>query len=111
MKLLQVRRSAGLVVQLVLPNLCASRKKLTNERTVEHFAECLLNRYEPGAIIQPHLDKPVWEHVICVSLGAPATMIFRHQEMGEERSVALPPRSMYVLVCLPRCDGLTKRKT
>src|SRR5579872_1627534 len=35
---------------------------------VEDFAECLVNRYEPGAIIQPHLDKPVWEHVIGVSL-------------------------------------------
>lgn len=65
--------------------------------TVEDFAECLLNRYEPGAIIQSHLDKPVWEHVIGVSLGTPATMIFRHQETGEERPVELSPRSMYVL--------------
>jgi alkylated DNA repair dioxygenase AlkB len=64
---------------------------------VEDFAECLLNRYEPGAIIQRHLDKPVWEHVIGVSLGAPATMIFCHPDSGEERPVFLPPRSMYVL--------------
>jgi DNA oxidative demethylase len=63
----------------------------------EDFAECLLNRYEPGAVIQPHLDKPVWEHVIGVSLGAPATMVFRHQDSGEERRVALPPRSIYQL--------------
>jgi alkylated DNA repair dioxygenase AlkB len=64
---------------------------------VEDFAECLLNRYEPGAIIQPHLDKLVWEHVIGVSLGAHATMIFRNEECGEERPVELSPRSMYVL--------------
>lgn len=63
----------------------------------DDFAECLLNRYEPGAIIQPHLDKSVWEHVVGISLGAPATMVFRHQDSGEERPVPLPPRSMYVL--------------
>ena len=63
----------------------------------EDFAECLLNRYEPGAVIQSHLDKPVWEHVIGVSLGAPATMVFRHQDSGEERRVALTPRSIYLL--------------
>lgn len=61
------------------------------------FAECLLNRYEPGAVIQPHLDKQVWEHVIGVSLGEPATMVFRHPDSGEERPVLLRPRSMYVL--------------
>ncbi|MBW8754507.1 MAG: alpha-ketoglutarate-dependent dioxygenase AlkB [Sphingomonadales bacterium] len=63
----------------------------------DDFAECLLNRYEPGAVIQPHCDKPVWEHVIGISLGAPATMVFRHQDSGEERPVALPPRSIYLL--------------
>lgn len=63
----------------------------------EDFAECLLNRYEPGAVIQPHLDKPVWEHVVGVSLGTAATMVFRHQDSGEERPVVLEPRSMYVL--------------
>ena len=61
------------------------------------FAECLLNRYGPGAVIQPHVDKPVWEHVIGVSLGTPATMVFRHPGSGEERPVELPPRSMYLL--------------
>jgi alkylated DNA repair dioxygenase AlkB len=61
------------------------------------FAECLLNRYEPGAVIQPHLDKPVWEHVVGVSLGVPTTMVFREPASGEERPVELPPRSIYVL--------------
>jgi DNA oxidative demethylase len=63
----------------------------------QDIAECLLNRYEPGAIIQPHLDKPVWDRVVGVSLGAPATMVFRHRDTGEELSVALLPRSAYLL--------------
>lgn len=63
----------------------------------DDFAECLLNRYEPGAVIQPHLDKPVWEHVVGISLGVPTTMVFREPTSGEERPVELPPRSLYVL--------------
>jgi alkylated DNA repair dioxygenase AlkB len=63
------------------------------------FAECLLNRYEPGAIIQPHFDKPCWEHVVGISLGSSATMVFRRETGGgwEEAPITLPPRSMYLL--------------
>jgi len=66
---------------------------------VEDLAECLLNRYEPGAVIQPHFDKPVWEHVVGVSLGASAMMDFRKEVDGgwEYDPVELPPRSMYLL--------------
>ena len=65
----------------------------------DDLSECLLNRYGPGAIIQPHLDKPVWEHVIGISLGAPATMQFRKQAQDgyEQVSIELPPRSIYLL--------------
>jgi alkylated DNA repair dioxygenase AlkB len=65
----------------------------------ESFAECLLNRYEPGAVIQPHLDKPVWEHVVGVSLGAETTMQFRRAVEGgyEHADAVLPPRSIYLL--------------
>lgn len=63
----------------------------------DDLAECLLNRYAPGAVIQPHCDKPVWEHVIGVSLGAATTMVFSHPDSGEERAVVLPPRSIYLL--------------
>lgn len=63
----------------------------------EDFAECLLNRYDDGAIIQSHLDKEVWDHVVGVSLGVPTTMVFRHSETGEERPITLQPRSVYVL--------------
>lgn len=63
------------------------------------LAECLLNRYEPGAIIQWHVDKPVWEHVVGVSLGAAAVMQFRKPTAdGYELACAeLLPRSMYLL--------------
>jgi alkylated DNA repair dioxygenase AlkB len=66
----------------------------------EDFAECLLNRYEPGAIIQPHFDKPCWEKVIGISLGAAVTMEFRRQvgdDDWEYAPIELPPRSMYLL--------------
>ena len=65
----------------------------------DQLAECLLNRYEPGAIIQPHLDKPVWEHVVGISLGTPTTMQFR-KEVGDvyaRAEIELAPRSMYLL--------------
>jgi len=63
------------------------------------IAQCLLNRYEPGAVIQWHFDKPVWEHVLGVSLGAPSTMHFR-RAAGDEfdfAAAALLPRSLYFL--------------
>lgn len=66
---------------------------------VDDIAECLLNRYEPGAIIQWHYDKPVFEHVIGVSLGDTATMQFR-KPVGDDYAPAeaeLPPRSIYLL--------------
>ena len=43
----------------------------------ESIVQCLFNRYEKGAEIPWHIDKPVWEHVIGISLGAPATLRFR----------------------------------
>lgn len=63
------------------------------------FAECLLNRYEPGAIIQSHVDKPVWEHVIGISLGSAVTMQLRRETADgyEYAPVELLPRSMYLL--------------
>lgn len=66
---------------------------------VGDLAECLLNRYDPGAVIQPHFDKPCWEHVVGISLGSAATMEFRREVDGawEQAPLELPPRSMYLL--------------
>lgn len=78
--------------------VCEKAATLAGVRPDE-LAECLLNRYEPGAIIQPHFDKPVWEHVIGISLGSAVTMEFcKDCAAGRERvTVELPPRSMYLL--------------
>jgi alkylated DNA repair protein (DNA oxidative demethylase) len=63
------------------------------------FAECLVNRYEAGAIIQPHRDKPVWELVIGISLGSAAMMRFsKPPELGgASLDIMIPPRSLYLM--------------
>lgn len=67
--------------------------------TPDDIAEILLNRYEQGAIIQPHFDKPVWDHVIGISLGASATMLFsrENESLDQALPVELAPRSIYLL--------------
>jgi alkylated DNA repair dioxygenase AlkB len=58
-----------------------------------------LIRYDPGAGIGWHRDRPVFEHVLGISLGAPATMRFRRRRPGgfDRASVLLMPRSIYHL--------------
>ena len=65
----------------------------------EEFVQALLIRYDPGAGIGWHRDRPVFEHVIGISLGAPATMRFRRRRPGGfDRACAfLVPRSIYHL--------------
>lgn len=59
----------------------------------------LLIRYDPGAGIGWHKDRPVFEHVVGISLGAPTVMTFRRREGSRFRRVKLPlePRSAYHL--------------
>lgn len=61
--------------------------------------QALLIRYDPGAGIGWHRDRPVYEDVIGISLGEPATMRFRRRrEDGFERASApLDPRAAYHL--------------
>jgi alkylated DNA repair protein (DNA oxidative demethylase) len=65
----------------------------------ESFVQCLLNRYERGADIAWHIDKPVWEHVVGISLGAPGIMRFRKEASGDYEfgAITLLPRSIYFL--------------
>ena len=65
----------------------------------DDLVQALLIRYDPGAGIGWHRDRPVFEHVIGVSLGAPATMRFRRRRPGgfDRSSVLLAPRSIYHL--------------
>ena len=66
----------------------------------------LLIRYDPGAGIGWHRDRPQFEHVVGVSLGAPSTMRFRRRadDRFERRSLPLPPRGIYHLQGAVRHD-------
>jgi alkylated DNA repair dioxygenase AlkB len=63
------------------------------------LVQALLIRYDPGAGIGWHRDRPVFEHVLGISLGASATMRFRRRKPGgfDRASVPLAPRSIYHL--------------
>jgi alkylated DNA repair dioxygenase AlkB len=65
----------------------------------DDLPQVLLIRYDPGAGIGWHRDRPVFEHVLGVSLGAAATMRFRRRKPSgfDRESVLLAPRSMYHL--------------
>ena len=65
----------------------------------DELVQALLIRYDPGAGIGWHRDRPVFEHVLGISLGAAATMRFRRRRPGgfDRRSAVLPPRSTYHL--------------
>ena len=57
-----------------------------------------VNEYKPGDVIRAHIDEPSAGKVITVlSLGSPATMVFKRKDPPDERaviSVVLPPRSV-----------------
>ena len=63
------------------------------------LVQALLIRYDTGAGIGWHRDRPVFEHVLGISLGAPATMRFRRRKPGgfDRASALLAPRSIYHL--------------
>lgn len=65
----------------------------------DELVQALLIRYDPGAGIGWHRDRPVFEHVVGVSLGVPAIMRFRRRRPGgfDRRGVPLTPRSIYHL--------------
>jgi alkylated DNA repair dioxygenase AlkB len=65
----------------------------------EALVQALVTRYDPGAVIGWHRDRPVFEHIIGISLGAPAKMRFRRRRAkGFDRAVMpLAPRSAYHL--------------
>ena len=65
----------------------------------DELAQALLIRYDPGAGIGWHRDRPVFEHILGISLGAPATMRFRRRRRGgfDRAAVFLGPRSVYHL--------------
>ena len=72
----------------------------------DEFVQALLIRYDPGAGIGWHRDRPVFDHIVGISLGAPATMRFRRRRPGGfgRASVLLAPRSIYHLTGEARHD-------
>jgi DNA oxidative demethylase len=69
------------------------------ERDPAAFVQGLLTRYDSGAGIGWHRDRPQYGEVLGLSLGAPCTMRLRRRTAGgfERRSVELPRRSLYLL--------------
>ena len=67
--------------------------------TPEAFAHVLLVRYDPGAGIGWHRDRPQFETVVGISLGSPATLRFRRRKVGgfDRANIEVLPRSAYVL--------------
>ncbi|MBB5710800.1 alpha-ketoglutarate-dependent dioxygenase AlkB [Sphingomonas xinjiangensis] len=63
------------------------------------LVQALLIQYDPGAGIGWHKDRPVFEHVVGISLGHAATMRFRRRRPGgfDRRTALLAPRSVYHL--------------
>ena len=63
------------------------------------LAQALLIRYDPGAGIGWHRDRPVFEHVVGISLGSAAAMRLRRRVEDGFRRATLPlaPRSVYHL--------------
>lgn len=65
----------------------------------DKLVQALVIRYDAGAGIGWHRDRPVFDQVVGISLGNAATMRFRRRTDNgfERRNVPLPPRSIYHL--------------
>lgn len=64
----------------------------------DRLIQALLIRYDPGAGIGWHRDRPIYEHVLGLSLGAACTMRFRRRraDRGFARATQpLAPRAAY----------------
>jgi DNA oxidative demethylase len=63
------------------------------------FVHVLLARYDPGAGIGWHRDRPVFGKVVGVSLNTPARLRFRRRKPGgfDRFSLDVEPRSAYLL--------------
>jgi alkylated DNA repair dioxygenase AlkB len=65
----------------------------------EGFVQALVARYDPGAGIGWHRDRDVFEQVVGISLGTPATLRFRQRlpSRFKRASIEIAPRSAYLL--------------
>jgi alkylated DNA repair protein (DNA oxidative demethylase) len=69
------------------------------ELTADELAHVLVTRYDPGAGIGWHRDRPLFERVVGISLLAPCTLRFRRRSAAGFERFSLPaaPRSAYAL--------------
>ena len=67
--------------------------------SADAFAHVLIARYDPGAGIGWHRDRPQFDRVVGISLGSTAVMRFRQRTPSGFRraNVQLEPRSAYLL--------------
>jgi len=72
----------------------------------QDLQQVLINKYEPGAPIGWHRDRPVFAEVVGVSLLAPCVFRLRRRtaEGFERVSLTLAPRSAYLLAGPSRTD-------
>jgi alkylated DNA repair dioxygenase AlkB len=72
----------------------------------DRFVHALVTRYDPGAPIGWHRDRPHFETVVGISLGSEAVLRFRKRQGAsfERFSLNLPPRSAYVLAGQARSE-------
>lgn len=81
--------------------LLAARDRLAPQvgRDPAAFEAALLIRYDPGAGIGWHRDRPQYGEVMGLSLSAPCVFRLRRRtERGfDRRKIELPPRSLYLL--------------
>lgn len=68
--------------------------------------QVLINKYEPGAPIGWHRDRPVFAEVVGISLGAPCVFRLRRRTPAgfERASLTLAPRSAYLLSSAARTE-------
>lgn len=69
------------------------------QRDAANFVQALVIRYDSGAGIGWHRDRPQFGEVLGLSLGAPCVLRLRRRTGGgfERRKIDLPPRSLYRL--------------
>ena len=91
-----LEKAEGLPPQLVAVRARAAA--LAGHRA-EDMQQVLINKYEPGAPIGWHRDRPVFAEVVGVSLLAACAFRLRRRVAGsfERRTLTLEPRSAYLL--------------
>jgi alkylated DNA repair dioxygenase AlkB len=81
--------------------LLSLRERLAPQMGLEPalFEAALLIRYDPGAGIGWHRDRPQYDKVLGLSLSAPCVFRLRRRTATgfERRNIDLPPRSAYLL--------------